>query len=802
MSQTLRLAWRSINKRPGFSLGVVALVALGVAAVTSVFSVVDGVLLRALPYPEADRIVYFDNSSHPMPRFREWRETGEFEQIGAVWMENFALSGGERPLQVRGAQLTPGFLEVFAARPASGRLLVESDWREGARPVVLSSGLARQLDAEAQVLGEVLTLNGTPYEVVGVMAADFRPPEALTGREVDLWVPLPIDHRFAESRNVYVLEVAARLRDGAAIETAQARLDALAEHNAKAYPDSDASPDGEPAITPLVPLQQATTQRAAGSLGLLLGAVGLLMLIAIANVACLFLARATQREREVAVLAALGASRRRVMTQMLAESSLLSVAGGLLGFGLAHLAVSAFRAYAPIPMPRLDAVVVDLRVFAFAFLLSLIAGVACGVVPALGAARTDPARAFRDTGTGSAVPKQRLRSALVVAEVAMAVVLLTGAGLLFRSVMALTSVDPGFDTDNLLRIGLERGRVDNESQDEEQVRFVEQLVDEVAALPGVEGAAAGWTMPFDFTGGGRCCWFTRMGVTPTDTDHKVRTIVHPMTPGVFELLGMPLLEGRLFDARDRDREPAVTVINQALAEQLFPDDPGRSAVGETLYSTGDAQMQIVGVVGSVHHYGLDSEASPAIYVPFSALGGGVPLISLLVSTPLPAEQLGDSLRQAIWRLDPELPVLEIETMRQRVAQSVREPKFFSLLFAGFAAVALLLAAGGVYAALLFVVGTRRREVGIRMALGALRRQILWMMIGRGMFLVGAGAVIGVLASLGLTRYLESLLYQVTPREPISLAAGVVILSLVGLLASYLPARRSASLEPMKTLRAE
>ena len=774
MSQTLRLAWRSINKRPGFSLGVVALVALRVATVASVFKLVDGVLLRALPYPEADRIVYFDNSSHPMPRFREWRETGEFEQIGAVWMENFALSGGERPLQVRGAQLTPGFLEVFAARPASGRLLVESDWREGARPVVLSSGLARQLDAEAQVLGEVLTLNGTPYEVVGVMAADFRPPEALTGREVDLWVPLPIDHRFAESRNVYVLEVAARLRDGAAIETAQARLDALAEHNAKAYPDSDASPDGEPAITPLVPLQQATTQRAAGSLGLLLGAVGLLMLIAIANVACLFLARATQREREVAVLAALGASRRRVMTQMLAESSLLSVAGGLLGFGLAHLAVSAFRAYAPIPMPRLDAVVVDLRVFAFAFLLSLIAGLV----------------------------GMSWQAAVVVAEVAMAVVLLTGAGLLFRSVMALTSVDPGFDTDNLLRIGLERGRVDNESQDEEQVRFVEQLVDEVAALPGVEGAAAGWTMPFDFTGGGRCCWFTRMGVTPTDTDHKVRTIVHPMTPGVFELLGMPLLEGRLFDARDRDREPAVTVINQALAEQLFPDDPGRSAVGETLYSTGDAQMQIVGVVGSVHHYGLDSEASPAIYVPFSALGGGVPLISLLVSTPLPAEQLGDSLRQAIWRLDPELPVLEIETMRQRVAQSVREPKFFSLLFAGFAAVALLLAAGGVYAALLFVVGTRRREVGIRMALGALRRQILWMMIGRGMFLVGAGAVIGVLASLGLTRYLESLLYQVTPREPISLAAGVVILSLVGLLASYLPARRSASLEPMKTLRAE
>ena len=802
--QDVRYGVRGWVKRPAFALIAVLILAVGIGATTAIFSVVDAVVLRPLPYPEAGRLVHFDRGNHSYPAMRAWLEMSSFESIAAVRddeEDDVDLTGVGTPERLRTVSVSPEFFRMFGGAPHLGRLFDAGDYPGDRSVAVLDHGFwQRRWGGDPGVVGSTLIVDGGPTVVVGVLAPAFRTPELETAREVDIWFPLDDGGSRIDAYGSSVLGVVGRLAPGVSLEAAQAEVDAQQRAFAEQVPRVYVGRDGSIRQVPLVPLREAISRQVSSTLFTLLGAVGLLLLIACANVANLFLAHGTTRTREISLRAALGATRGRLASQVLTESAVLALAGGALGVALAYGGVELFRTFSPADVPRIDALGVDLRILGFSLLVSIMTGVLFGMLPAIQATRADVNDALKEGAAAMTASRggRRLRSGLVVAEIALAVVLVTGAGLLLRSFVALARVDPGFETGNLVVVPLLLGA---DYEPSERVRFTEEVLERARALPGTRRAAVAWTTPFRDTGPGRCCWATRTVGDPAlyDEDRPFEGVIHPVTPGYFATLEAPLAAGREFVATERDAP--VAILNRPAARLLY----GREdVVGRTL-SLGVSEpvsLEVVGVVEGVHHRGPTEGVKEAVYVTYARFGADESEIEILVRTDVDAVAAAAGMRDAIWAVDPDLPVPEVTTMERRVSASLATPRFLSGLVSGFAAVALLLACGGIYGSMLYTVGQRRREMGIRLALGAAGSEVAGLVVRHGLVLAAAGVAIGTVAAVSLSRVLERLLWGVEPSDPLTLAAVALLLGGSAVGAALVPARRAARTNALDTLRAE
>ena len=697
-------------------------------------------------------------------------------------------------MQLSAASVTPGFFPALRVQPALGRSFAADEYVPAPDVVIISYGTWQRLfGGDAEVVGRTLQINQRPRTVVGVMGADFRPPEVVVGSQVDIWMPFDATNpAWSDAWGSWFLSIVARLAPGRTLAATEAELSTLSERILAANPGEYENNDGAYTIE-ISPLLEATVGDVGSTLYLLLGAVGLMLLIACANVASLLLARATDRHREVAVRAALGASRARIVQQLLVEAMTISLAGGVCGVLGAYATVEWFNSFQPGDIPRSGDVQVDLRVLAFALLTALATGLVFGAVPAWRAVGTDLNEAIRDgSGTLSAsAGRQRLRSGLVVVEVALAVVLTVGAGLLFNSFLRMTAVDPGFDTEQLLSFELGLSGYETEAR----LPVVEELLAALRAVPGAESVGLGITVPFLRTGNSRCCWFDTM-VTDREEAEPYLAVVNPVDEGYFDTLRGTLRYGRSIERADRDDDP-VAIVSVTTAKNMF----GREdVVGEVLHVEGDLDLRVVGVVEDIRHWGLTTDSENDVYVPYRGFHQYFRHANFLVRGQ--RADLADQLRQAVWSVDPTLPVDDVVSMREMVADSVAGPRFYSGIFLVFSGVALLLAAGGLYGALMFQVGQRSREIGIRMALGARGEQVVGMVVRQGMALTALGLALGVAGALALARLLESFVFGIDTADPATFAMVVAGLMAVALVASYLPARRAGRSDPLVSLRAE
>lgn len=803
LRRDLALATRTFRRRPGFFLTAALTLALGVGAATAIFSVVDGVILRPLPYPEPDRLVQLGTtygestrlSSTSPPDFEDWRERNRvMASLAASRLERRTLLGDGPPTSLETAGVSPSFFGLLGAEPALGRGLAEEDGRPGAAPVtVVSHGLWRsRWGGDSGVVGRTLRLDGVPFTVVGVMGPDFHPPEAIHHQDVQAWYPLVHVDDPLDQRGFGFLQVIGRLADGATLEGARQEMAAIGRALSAEYPEN-----GERGVA-MEPLIVRTVGDVGGTLGMLLGAVGLLLLIACVNVAHLFLVRATEREREMALRNVLGAGRGRVVRQLLAESLVLALVSGVLAVLVAYGGVEAFRAFGPGDLPRLSEVAVDGRVLLFALALSALTGIAFGLVPARSAARLDPAVALRESGTATSAGRRRakLRSGLVIAETAVAMVLCVGAGLLVNSFVRLHRVDPGFDPEGVA--WLQVRAPDAADTDEARVRFFQDVLARVRAVPGVVSAGGGNNLPLD--GNQSLTGITPDGMALGADERPPAVSFHQVMPGYFEALDVPVMEGRVPGEQDVAGAPNVAVVNRALAHRLWP---GGAVGGRFTFGVPDEDSEwwtVVGVVGDVRQQALATEAEGELYVPF--LQRPRTILRVTASTAGDPGAALPAIRRAVWSIDPDLPLDQAGTLRSTVAQSVVEPRFYTLLLSGFAAVALALALVGIYGTLAYTVEQRARELGVRMALGADAGSVRRMVLRRGMVLAAVGVAVGGGSALVATRALEGFVYGIEPSDPATLAGVTVAILGVTALACWIPALRATRLDPAVTLRAE
>ena len=798
--QDVRYGLRMLRKNSGFTAVAVLTLALGIGANTAIFSVVNGVLLRPLPYPDPDRIVMvyetyrprFDRSTTSPGNFHDWQEKNEvFEHMAAINYTSYTLTGNGEPERVPTARVSPAFFPLMGVRPVLGRgLLPEEDSPGREQVVVLGYGLwQRRFGGRPGLLGETITLDGKPYTVVGVMPASFQYP-----RDAQAWVPLVLPPDQKNSRRSWFLRAIARLEPGLRLEQAQAGMDTLARQLEQQYPKSNKNRGVN-----LVPLHEAHVYRVRSILWMLQGVVGFVLLIACANMANLLLVRAAAREKEMAIRAAIGAGRARLVRQLLTESVLLAATGGALGLLLAWGGVKMFIAFSPPYFPRLDAVRLDGQVLAFTLGLSVLTGIMFGLAPALRSSAPDLNQALKEGlrtgGTGSGLLRQhRLRNLLVVGEVALALVLLVGAGLLIRSFLLLTGQDTGFKPEKLLTMVLSLPQYKYPDQPQQR-QFFQQLVERTKLLPEVRSAAAINALPFSDW---MWQWSFQLeeGAVP---ETKGSASYQIATPGYFRSLGIPLVRGRTFTEQDTEAADGVVVVNQAFAQRYFPQgDPlGQRIV---IHARPARWNTIVGVVGDIRHSGLHEEPKPEMYRPFAQAPGAT--MMLVVRTDGNPLRLAAALRSQVNTLDPDQPIGKISTMAGLISDSVAQPRFYTLLLSLFAGLAAVLAAVGIYGVISYSVSQRTHEIGIRMALGAQRADILKMMVGRGLLLTLLGVALGLGGAFAATRVLSSLLFGVTPTDPATFAAVAAVLAAVALLACYLPARRATKVDPMVALRYE
>ena len=794
----LRLGARSLRRTPAVTGAALVTVALAVGATTLLWAVVDAVLLRPLPYRDPERLVQLWES-HPEqgPRvvvsrgnYLDWLERAEaFEALGAYmpgW--GLGLTGDGPPLQVTGALATPSLFRLLGVDAAAGRTFTDAEGQPGTDDaVLLSEGFwRRRFGGDREVLGRTLTLDGESYRVVGVMPAGFDVPS----REVDVWLPMSFPPAYYEQREAHTLHVVGRLVPGASVQAAEAAMDRLARSLGEEHPEEVAGWE----VT-VVPLHEQRVGEVRPALLILLGAVVVLLAAACFNVANLLLARGTARAGEVAVRAAVGASRGRLVRQLLTESLLLGAAGGALGAALAFGGLELLRSSLGLQIPRLADAALDLRVLAVTAALSLATGAAVGALPAIRDSRADlrgglGAAPFQGRGMG----RDRLRPALVAVQVALAVVLLAGSGLLLRSFLAVRSVDPGFDTGGLLAVSLNLP-ASSYPDTPDHVRFYEDLLERLARLPGVASVAATNEPPilgYDMSRtpvleGAEGDW---PGPSPP---HRI------VTAGYFEALGVPLVAGRTFHRFDRPGSPLVLVVNEAMARELWP---GEDPLGKRLaFDPEGPWHEVVGVVGDTRDQGLEAPADPAIYAPLAQKGWHwMTWMTVLVRTGGDPYAVADAVREEVWALDPSLPVLATRTVDEIYAESRARRRFHTLLLSLFAGFALVLGLVGLYGVTAFAVARRTREIGIRMALGAQRASVAAMVLRQGAVLAALGLAAGTAAALALSRTLASLLYGIGPHDPATFAAVVGLLAAAALGACYLPARRAARLDPTRALR--
>ena len=802
--QDLRYGLRVLWKTPGFTAVAVLALALGIGANTAIFSVVNGVLLRPLPFAEPERLVmvWMDNRVLELredlgsyPNYVSWRDESQaFEHLAAFSNANPTLTteGGE-PERLQGVNATANFFNVLRAQPIAGRAFTVEEEAEGQDAVVvIGHGLwQRRFGGEPGIVGRQITLNGRSRTVIGIMPQGFRFPG-----EADVWVPLAPPARMREQRQAFWLSMVGRLKPGATVERAQTELSAIAARLEQQFPDSN---QGFGAY--VVSLHQQVVGRVRPALWVLLGAVGFVLLIACANVANLLLARAAARGREIAIRRALGAGRARLIRQFLTESVLLSLMGGALGLLLAIWGTDMLIALSPSDLPRLDQVGIDGWVLLWTVGISVGTGLAFGLAPALQASRGDLNEPLKEGGrSGSEGGRgRRVRDALVVAEVALALVLLAGAGLMVKSFLRLQEVDLGFNPERVLTMRAQLSGV-NYRESPRAVAFYEQLIERVEALPGVQSAAAAGTVFLSSTP--NSSWFSIEGRPAPPPNERVEVPIDPITPNYFQAMGVPLLRGRAFTAQDREGVPEVTIVNETFARRFFPgEDPSGRRIKYGPPESEGPWITIVGVVGDTRRTGFDAAVRPETYLPHAqAPARGMMLV--VRSAAADPSGLTNAVRGAVASLDREVPVFQVRTMDELLSGMMAQRRLNMLLLAIFAGVALLLAAVGIFGVMNYSVSQRTHELGLRMALGAQARNILGMVVRQGMTLVLLGLGLGLAGALALTRLMSSLLYGVSATDPLTFAGISLLLAAVALLACYVPARRATKVDPIVALRYE
>ena len=808
--QDLRYGARMLWKSPGFTVVAALALALGIGANTAIFSVVNAVLLRPLPYPEPARLVVpwgekDDQTHHAVVSymdFADWRaQTQTLEYVAAFQQANTLLRQNEaEPEPITGANVSADLFPLLRVQPAMGRAFTREEDQNGAAPVVVIGQTLwqRRFNSDPNIIGKQIRLGSSNATVIGLLPAGFRFPAA--ARRTEFLRPLAqVLGEGTKRRSSYSLRVVARLKPGATTAQAESEMRAIAVHLEAQYPD-----EGFRLGARLVTLHEATVGNVRTSLLVLLGAVGLVLLIACANVANLLLARAAARHREMAIRTALGASRWRVVRQLLTESLLLAALGGTGGLLLALWGVDLLIAASPINIPRLGDTGLDTSVLAFTVGVSLLTGLVFGLAPAFHASRVDLNEALKEGGRSASEgrARQRMRGLLIVSEVALSLVLLVGAGLLMRSFVRLRDVNPGFDAQNVLTTGLSLAKAKYPGAAEQRIAF-NDILTRVRALPGVESAALIYPLPFG--GSSTSNTFVIEGRPPARAEDKPAANYRLTSADYFKTLAVPATRGRALTERDDERAPLVVVVNESFARRFFAgEDPlGKRILierGDTDWSHQPAR-EIVGIVGDVHSEGLDVAAGPEFYVPYAQAPEAYMDLVVRTSTANVAG-MGAGLRDAIRQVDREQYVPTIESLTQLVADSFARRRFDALLTGLFAGVALLLAAVGIFGVVSYSVTQRTHEIGLRMALGAQRGDVLRLVLGQGLRLVLGGIAAGLVASFALTRVLADLLYGIKPTDPLTFAAVSVLLTSVALLACYIPARRATRVDPMVALRYE
>jgi predicted permease len=818
LMQDVRFALRMFIKSPGFTAVVILTLALGIGANTAIFSIVDAVLLRPLPFPEAGQLVrVVDNArgvglkdiGMSVPELKDLQRSGIFGQMSAAWPVDGNVTGDGKPERIELLAVSPNYFALLGVRAHLGRVLGDEDRAEGfCESVVLSDGLWRRLyGADPNILGRKVRLDNDVYVVVGVMPPEFRHPGRTVATDVEMWGtagfaadPFPKPPIRAQR---FVPGAIARLKPGMTLQQAQERLNAFTAASTREYPN-DYRVDSKWSVD-LEPLHEAVVGNVRPLLLVLLAAVALMLLTGCVNIANLLLARASGRQREVAIRQALGAARGRLIRQLLTESVLLSLISGIVGLAAAFGTMNLFLRIVPSKMPRLNEVAVDFRVLLFALLISLLTGLFFGLAPALQTARFSLTDSLKEGGRGAGRSRRqnRMSDLLVVAEFAICMILMIGAGLLVKSFWKLTHLDPGFNPQNVLaaRVWLPTPndpKLDPYLKPEQRAIFLREVLRRMRALPSV--SSAGITSNLPLTGNTNTAPIAIEGQTTLSADATLAELVS-VSPDYFTVMGTPLLDGRFLSDSDQLTSPGVVLIDRSTAARFFP---GRSPLGKRL-KTGRLQsnapwVTIVGLVGDIRHDGVDIDGVPHVY--FSIYQRAPKTFGIVLRSPADPSPLGDTVRREVQAVDPALPIFGVRLMSDMVTASLAPHRFSAQLMGAFAVLALGLAAIGIYGVLAYSIGQRTREIGIRMALGARRSEVVRMILGQGMRLILAGVGVGVVFALGFTRLLSKLVYGVGATDPVVFAVVPLVLVLAALLASYLPAHRATRIDPVIALRAE
>jgi predicted permease len=814
----LKHSLRMFRQTPGFTIAAVAALMLGIGANTAIFSVVNSVLLKPLPFPDPDRLVSFvnvspqgSNAGASVPKFNLWREqTTVIQDAAAYRLGVVNLTGGDSPEQLPWAQVTTDFFKLFGAQLVAGRVFTIEEGRpNGAKAVVLGYGFwQRRFGGDPRIIGRTISLSGDSYEVIGVLSASFN--SGHFDPFADVWTAFQMDPASVDQAHYFT--AAARLKPGVTLAMADTQLHAAADQFRGKFPNML----GPQASFGVQLLQERMVRNVRTSLLVLVGAVSFVLLIACANVANLLLVRATGRKREIAIRAAMGAARGRIVRQLLTESVLLSIAGGALGLSLGMAGIRALLAVNPGNIPRIgpdgSGVSADWRVVAFTLAVSLFTGVVFGLLPAIEASRADLNLTLKEGGgrSGSGFRQNKARSILVVAEVALALVLLVGASLLIRSFIALRAVNPGFEPHHVLtmRMSLTEPRFTTTAGVDQVVRAG---VERLRALPGIEAAATSCCLPLD---GGFGLPFNIVG-RPVDGNGPYTGGAGWITtsPGYFSVFQIPLVRGREFTERDGVGAPGVVIINQTMARKYWPQ--GDPLSDQLLIGKGmgpafvEAPRQIVGIVSDIRDGSLSDDPQPTMYTPSAQMSDGVTALNAriaslawVVRTRGEPHGFSAAVQKELREATGGLPVARVKSMDEIIVSSTARSDFNMLLLTVFGAAALVLAAIGVYGLMSYSVEQRTQEIGIRLALGAAAGQVRNMVIVQGMTLAGAGVAIGLVAALALSKLIESLLFGVTARDPVVFAGVPIVLAVVALIAVWLPAIRATRIDPIDALRCE
>jgi putative ABC transport system permease protein len=809
--QDLRYGFRMLAKKPAFTAIAVLALALGIGANTAIFSVVNTVLLKPLPFKNPDQLmmVWEDNTKQGFPKdtpapgnYVDWRDQNQvFESMAAIADQTFNLTGVGEPEKLEGQRVSASFFPLLGVEPALGRsFLPEEDSAGGERVVIISDGLwQRRFGSDPDIVGKQMTLNSQPYTVVGVLPKSFKfpDPSQSSTEESAVWVPMAFSSQEAGNRGGHYLLVYARAKSGVTVQQAQADMSTIAARLQQQYPDTNTS------VGALVTsLHEQVVGDIRPALLIMLGAVGFVLLIACANVANLLLARAAARQKETAIRTALGASRSRLIGQFLTESIMLSGLGGLLGLLLAFVGMKLLASLMPANLFQAKEITIDGKVLGFTLVVSLLTGVIFGLVPALQASRPDLNETLKEGGKGTvAVARSRVRSLLVISEVALALVLLIGAGLLINSFLRLRSVDPGFNAANLLtmKVVLPRSKYPDAAR---RTAFYNELLQRVESLPGVESAGIITNLPLTFKGnsGG----ITIEGRPEPAPDERVIVITRTISPDYFRTMNTPVLKGRQFTPQDTPDGAPVVIISETAARQFWP---GEDALGKRIkmggFDSEEPWLSVVGIVKDVRQFELDIDPKPQAYFPYTQMTYSfLAPRDLVVRTSVDPISLAAVVRNEVWAVDKDQPVSNITTMNEILSGSVAKQRFNTLLLAIFAAVALVLAAVGIYGVISYSVTQRTHEIGIRMALGATSTDVLRLVVGQGFKLVTIGVAIGLVSAFILTRLMASLLFGVSATDPVTFVAISAVLVAVAMLASYIPARKATRVDPMIALRYE